>query len=195
MQVSIAPSNITAAAVLAQFAFAGIAFTGAIIIKKSDNHYNNYRGESRFDNFGWITGLLLLVTLGSLLLSDAFSLLWQPLLNENALRIISWRTAITFSFSLDIGLISYLVFHTGGSQKSAFTCLYFLIPTLSILLRENIGHQLFYAGLAIALFSIFFKNRLLTTEKRPIPQGLAFWVISVASFFLTLLIAHKTRPF
>jgi len=190
---SVNPSNITGAAVIAQFAIIVIMFVGAAILHKGEETAPFYYGRSRFSHLGWKILAFALLTIGCLLFSDEFSKLWRPLLEDVSIPTLPWRLAVLVMFLSDIVLVTILVSNTGGSKDSAFAPLFFLLPTLAILLREPLGRLLLYVSLTIVSFSIMFYRNFAVDRDSEQSKPVAYLIVSIACFILATFIGYVTR--
>jgi hypothetical protein len=184
---SVNPANITGAAFIAQFAIIVIMFIGAAILHKDD-------GRQRFPQLVWNILAFALLTIGCLLFSDEFSKLWRPLLENTSIPTMPWRLAVVVMFLFDIVLVTILVFYTGGSKDSPFGPLYFLLPTLAILLREPVGRLVLYVSLTIISFSIMlYLNLGLSLDNKQAKRPTAYLTVSISCFILATFIGWVTR--
>ncbi len=194
MTDSVSPSNITGAAFIAQFAIIGIIFVGAVILHKQEESEPFHIGRSQFSRHVWKILAFALITIGCLLFSDEFSKLWRPLLEDASIPTLPWRLAVVVMFLFDILLVTFLVLNTGGSKESAFGPLYFLLPTLAILLREPLGRLVLYVSLTIISFSIMlYLNFPLSLDNKQSKQPTAYLVVSILCFVLAIFIGWVTR--
>jgi len=190
--LTVTPSNITGAAVFAQFSIVVIMSVGAAIIHKGEHKKPSYYGKPRFSSLAWTILLFALITIGCLLLSDEFAKLWLPLIHNASTPTMPWRVAIFVMFVLDIFCVTILVRLTGGSRNSAFSPLYFLLPTLSILLREPPLRLLIYVSLTIFFFTILLFWFIPVAEEKP-KYTVAYWLVSMACFLLATAVGYIAR--
>ena len=98
-----------------------------------------------------------------------------------------------------IGLVTILVFYTGGSKDSPFGPLYFLLPTLAILLLEPVERLVLYVSLTIISFSIMlylnfgFKQMAIKPDNEQANRPTAYLVVSISCFILATFIGWVTR--
>ena len=184
---TIKPINITGAAIFAQFYIIIIMFVGSSIL---------YRGQGfvpstirpKFSTLPWFIMGFGLLSIGFLIFSDEFSLVWKPLFGAIDFPTITWSTALFVVFTVDIICTTLLVFLTGGSRNSAFSPIFFLLPTLAIFLREPLSHILIYLISISVIFSILLKR---WTDREE--NDFAYWFISIACFVLATFIGYVTR--
>lgn len=194
MTDSVSPSNITGAAFIAQFAIIGIIFVGAFILHTQEENQPLHIGRSQFSRHVWKILAFALVTIGCLLFSDEFSKLWHPVFEGASIPTLPWRLGVVVMFLSDIILVTILVSDTGGSKNSAFGPLYFLLPTLAILLREPLGRLVLYVSLTIISFSIMlYLNFAFSSHNRQSKQPIAYLVVSILCFLLATFIGWVTR--
>lgn len=194
MKDSVNPVNITGAAFIAQFAIIVIMFAGAAILHKGEEKTPFYLGRARFSQLVWKIVILTLITIGCLLFSDEFSKIWRPLLEDASVLTLPWRWAVVIMFLCDIIFVTILVFNTGGSKDSAFGPLYFLLPTLAILLREPLGRLVLYVSLTIIPFSIMlYPNIAIKRDSEQPKQPTAYLFVSISCFILATFIGWITR--
>jgi hypothetical protein len=189
------PVNVVGGAMLAQVSLLAIMLVAGLIVRRSDRYARLY-DKPTLAGFAWLTLTLALISLGSLGTTDAFSEIWLPLFNQEEWRSpITWSHALLITFVLDILVVTYFVFGTGGSRESPFQALYFLIPTLAVFLREPVSRVVFYVTLVAIAYSV---TSLIANdnhdEARDTRQNLAHWFVSVASFVAAAVIGLLTRP-
>jgi hypothetical protein len=112
---------------------------------------------------------------------------------------------------LNLGIAFYVIFKTGGSHKSPFSHLYFILPILALLLGLPTALIYWYAGLALLAFTVtiategglsYLHQRTVTWRHQGederdfflverIRLRIAFWAISVISFGLALWVHLK----
>ncbi|MDR3715629.1 MAG: hypothetical protein P4L51_22695 [Puia sp.] len=186
MDPQITPLTITIATLIAQFAIIAIISGSALIIKPF---------YDRFNDFALIILVLTLLTFGSLFFSDEFLKSSQSILRNPNISIMSWKTSIFITFILNIIFITIMVFKTGGSKNSIFAPLYFLLPTLALLLREPLSHLIVYAIMICISFTALLSPFRRAVDPESTRQKVAYWVVSISSFILTLFIGYKSRSF
>src|ERR1700683_1615934 len=104
------PSSIIAAALVMQFSIIAIFFTGAMWVGRLEKHqFVRFYQASNISWSIWILLMLAVVTLGSLLFSDQFSTLWNPLSAGVNFGWIRWSRALFVVFLLDICASAALV--------------------------------------------------------------------------------------
>lgn len=193
MSESIEPVNLASGAIVAQVSILGILFVGAFAIRRGEVNARLFEKPS-YASIAWIALGLGVVTLGALAVSDAFGIAWGPVVGLAKTAGISWSTALQSMFVLDILCVTAIVFQTGGSRSSPFQALYFLIPTLAILLREPAKGLVVYLILVVTFFTIGMAKNL-ETRAESIPQHrFAYWFVSVSSFIVAVVIGFLTRP-
>jgi hypothetical protein len=96
-------------------------------------------------------------------------------------------------FLLDVFCSALLVHLTGGSFKSPFTPVYFILPAMAFFLRESPRRVILYTF----LISVFFGLGFLAPRRRPeedvSPVG-AYAFVSLACLALSVVIGYLTRP-
>lgn len=78
-------------------------------------------------------------------MGDDFYSTWGPILGNLALPTIPRDYSFFAVFALDIVFVTVLIFRTGGTKRSPFTSVLFLLPSLAIFLREPVLRFLFYS--------------------------------------------------
>jgi hypothetical protein len=128
-------------------------------------------------------------------MSDVFTALWGPLLGSLS-GVIDWEFAMLAFFLANLGLSTFLVFWTGGSHRSPFQSLYFLMPTLAIFLREGAGRVWLYTVLVVTSYSVCMvaPDRVLARRSRDHEPPLwASWLVTIASFLIAVVVGLATR--
>ena len=141
-----------------------------------------------------------LISMLAISFSDDFYAVWSPMLGDAELFSIGREDSFFLIFFLDMLVASWLIFRTGGSDKSPFTGILFLIPSLAIFLRETPIRFFLYAFLAAMMYvmlSIMARNRTQIPEfilQRGSDSPLPAWWINISSLCLTMYIGYITRP-
>lgn len=189
---SITSANIMAAAFIAQIAIWLIMVIASVIMI-----YRADEGQSS-GCAGWAILVCFLSTTIFLVFTAELSNLWKPLFPGTSFQGIPLATALALTFIVDAVLVMFLVAATGGSYSSPFTPVYFLLPVLAIFLREPAGKVLFYTMLVSVLFSINMAAGAHVIgpggEYGTKRRQLAYWFVSIASFFLATWIGLITAP-
>jgi hypothetical protein len=129
----IGPLNLISGAMIAQFSLMIILFISELCVRSHQDPI-----------FDLVTIFLIsIISLALLGMSDVFTGVWGPLFGGLS-GWIEWKSSMFYFFLLDISLASFLVFITGGSDRSPYQSIYFLIPTLAIFLRESVKHVIIY---------------------------------------------------
>jgi hypothetical protein len=193
MNMPATPGNIIAAAVVMQVFLSLLHTSGAIWVRHRENQefrfYENPPGTGRH---AWMLHVFSLLCLILLVFSDQFSALWRPLSGDFDVSIVTWTLAILLVFLMNIALCAVLVHSTGGSYRSPFTPVYFILPSLAFFLREPPRRILIYTVLIIVAFSAGLERGKEKSGKVPPPQG-AYWLVSVACLALSAFIGYLTR--
>ncbi|MEK7397732.1 MAG: hypothetical protein AAB116_12445 [Candidatus Poribacteria bacterium] len=187
MDSSIAPLNITAAVLITQFSIVVIISIGAAILKSGDRY-------SPISGFSWVILFFALPTIGLLAFSDQLSDMWLPLFGNISFSGISWSIALLVMFIADTLLVTYMVYNTGGSEKSPFNAVLFMLPALAIFLRESglrIVVYLVLVGISFSfnLYIYAFDSEWVDERRKP-----ANLFVSLLTFVLITFIGYVTRP-
>ena len=186
------PVTIITGALLSQVLLGIIMFVGATVLHVYEN-----RPGSRFDtSLLGLNGFILLMLLGSvaLLLSTAsLSQIWIGLFKGTTFVGIEDSRAMLAVFLINIIVTALLIFFTGGSINSPFQPIFFLIPTLALLLYESTFRVVLYSSL------VTFGFLALTVAGEGLHwsqlQGArkSYTFVSVACLALAVLIGVLTR--
>ncbi len=196
MDNTVVPINIAAGALIAQFSLLVIMFSAAIILKRGEMYTPAYRRETSYSSLSWIILSLTLITIGFLVFSDEISNVWNPVFGTMQFSGIKWSTSLFMMFTFDISYVSFLVALSGGSQRSPFSPIYFLLPALAIFLREPLSRIIFYL-ICISLsfsYNLFSPYAHYKIGDDPLSRRLAYFLVSVACFLLAMFIGYLTRP-
>jgi hypothetical protein len=194
MGSSIAPLNITVAALITQFSIVVIISIGAMILKSGDRYIPIF-SKSPARNFPWTILFFVLPTIGLLVFSDQLSEVWLPLFGDISFSGVPWSIALLVMFIADILLVTYMVYNTGGSDNSPFNAVFFMLPALAIFLRESGTRIVVYLVLVGICFS--FNLYKCAIESKSVGFKLrrhAYLVVSLLSFVLVTFIGYVTRP-
>jgi hypothetical protein len=193
---SLAPANITAAAVLAQFLILLIlVISSQIMGRLYELWVPFFRRDARQSSYSLLLLVLTLTTLGAFFFSDVFVELWRPLFGNKEFLYISWSSAIKLFFLLDIACITTLVMSSGGPRVSPFAALYGLMPVIALFLLESVFWVAIYSGLVVLgiTISLFFTQKVAREENGVIRDPLAFWFVNVSTIALATFIGVVTR--
>jgi len=185
MESTLTPTNITGAALIAQFSILVILAVGSAFLA--------FDLDERVKTIPFIL-VLALISFGVLFFSDEFSKLWSPLFGGTNFSGIKWSTAIFIVFIINIVVLSILVAFTGGSMASPFTPVYFMLPALAIFLREPAIRVIIYLAAVILFFSYNFRYIAARSMDNTVMKVRAYWVVSIACFVLTTYVGYITRP-
>ncbi len=189
MQETLTTVNIAGAALITQISLLAIMALGAMII-----HFMEITSQCnpRYSGLGWIILVSSLLSLFFLVYSVEFSTLWKPVFRSTEPTLLRWSTSILLMFLINIACATILVRATGGSRDSPFTPIYFILPALSIFLREGLGRILLYLILVSVVFSI---NMFVTDYERiGGSKKISLWFVSISCFVLATYIGYITRP-
>ncbi|GMV05859.1 MAG: hypothetical protein AMXMBFR53_21360 [Gemmatimonadota bacterium] len=197
------PVNLIAAALITQVSLILIVAVGSYSLHLYDLN-QTVSPAYRWSGLSWRIFAMAFLTLALLMTSDEFGGLWGPIFNVAPERLIPWSTAILLAFLLDILLVSYLVWISGGAKGSPFSPLFFILPALALFLREPAGHVIGYFSLICVGFSLNMRvteTLGIATQARAVEartvSGLpnfAYWWVAISSFSLATLVGYITRP-
>lgn len=195
---NIQPDSILAAALVMQFMLLAIIAIGSVLCKRLYEQWEpSYRKVGR-SVYGSFILFVALITIGALVFSSSFSKDWAPVVGDIVPFSYSSAHGIELVFVVDSIAILVLTLSTGGSMRSPFTPLFFLIPTLALLLRQSPTAVIWYT----AIVSVFFgfatfygyihvqQNRLNYDEEGAAARAFAF--VSIAAFWLAVYIGITT---
>lgn len=155
------------------------------------------RPGARYDSVGiGLNGLILLLLLASvavLLSTESLSAIWINLFKDTTFVGIPDKKATLFVFIIDILITSLLILLTGGGTSSPFQPIFFLIPTLALLLYESTPRVLLYSALVTGCFIALSSagDRIHWYEASGTRRAYGF--VSVACLGLAVLIGVLTR--
>ena len=197
MDPTIAPINITSAALTAQVFLLIIMFIGAAILHVgSDAPFHKLaRPQSGSGTLSWVILLFALLTVVPLIFSSDFSTTWRPLFGGAYVPVLASSKAMFLMFTFDIICVAILVGLTDGCRHSAFTAIYFVLPALAIFLREPFSRVLLYTAGVTLLF--MFQLSWFPDSHRGSYGGMkrtAYGIVSVLCVLLTTVIGYVTRP-
>lgn len=187
--MSISPLNIIAAAIIMQFSIIVIVFIGSTIISLEDPYIlKTY--------LLWIVISFFVISIGCLLISDQLANIWAPLFGGKIGIVIPWTISVMITFIINVLIVSAMVNLTGSSMHSPFTPIYFILPALSIFLREPEEHVILYLLLIIMFFTanMHFRDNLIGGKFSNGPRNYSYWIVSIACLLLATGIGYLTRP-
>ncbi len=191
---AVGPSSITAAALVMQFCLSVVATLGAYWIRQREKMvYRFYENPPGVGRYAWILLPYSLVTMGLLIFSDQFSAFWRPLSTDVNFGFLGWSHALMCVFLMDVACFAVLVYLTGGSYRSPFAPVFFILPAMAFFLHESPRRVVLYVVLIGIVFSSTLKVYETPRDDRVLPQG-AYWLVSVACLALSALIGYLARP-
>lgn len=136
------------------------------------------------------TLFVALASFAVLLISDEFYSIWSPIFQGVGINTISAATAIGTVFILNLFLVAYLMFATGGSRGSPFLSALFTIPALAIFLRLPPSMFITYAVLACVLYLVM----LAPAFERVQSNQSAAAFMNISCLLLSMFTGYITRP-
>lgn len=136
------------------------------------------------------TLFVALASFAVLLISDDLYSIWSPIFQGVGINTMSAATAISVVFILDLVLVGYLIFSTGGSRASPFLSALYTIPPLAIFLRLPPSMFLSYAAVAVGIYLFLLAPS--SEDSRPGQYAAVF--MSIACLSLTMFTGYITRP-
>lgn len=194
MPEDVGPASITAAALVMQFCLSVIISGSAFWIRRQEKKvFRFYQDPPNIGRYAWILQVFALTTIGLLVFSDQFSGFWRPLSGGVSFSICSSTRALLIIFLIDIVCSALLVHLTGGSFKSPFTPVYFILPAMAFFLREPPHRVILYTSLISVFFGVGFAAPKRSPEEDVSPLG-AYAFVSLACLVLSVVIGFLTRP-
>lgn len=186
-------ATIITGALLSQVLLGIVMFVAASILQAHQPRTAMFRGEPLYMSFSWLILLLLLFSVATLVFTHSLSSFWIGLFKNTSFGGIDDQWATLIVFCIDILITTILVANTGGSVDSPFQPIFFLIPTLALLLYETSIRVVVYG----ALVSIAFTFLLVTSESLHESQRKgakkAYGFVSISCLALAVLIGLLTR--
>jgi hypothetical protein len=179
--------SITAVALIAQVSILAIMCIGSFLIALDQR-------EALVA--GFILLALALLTVVPLMLTSGYTAIWIPYFGGSTEIGIQRSASIALMFVFDILALSALVWKTGGSLNTPFQTIYFLLPALAIFLREPVIRLLLYFTFVTTSFTLLMflvAEHSWYNSSVPIHR-LAYWLMAVACFALSMYIGYVTRP-
>lgn len=163
-----------------------------------------YRRTAYAIDHSWRTrpyaALLWLSLLTTLLIvfSDDFYAVWAPMLGDAQLFSVSRGNSFSLVFVTDIVVSGWLIKNTGGANKSPFTTILFLLPSLAIFLREPplrfCLYAVFSAFVYLILSSLPVYNDGDALSGPALESHVSSKWVNISSLLLTMFIGYITRP-
>lgn len=136
------------------------------------------------------TLFVALASFAALLISDELYSIWSPIFQGVGINTISAAAAIGTVFILNLFLVGYLVFATGGSRMSPFLSALFTIPALAIFLRLPPSMFITFAVVACVLYLALLVPDL---ERVQSSQSAAAFM-NISCLLLSMFTGYITRP-
>ena len=192
---SVGRLNVASAALLSQLLFVVILYSGAALIRANNPGYRLEKGQINPASFAWWILVLAVLSLGVPWVSDELVSLWRPAFGDPAFLGLPFALAVPATFTMNIACIAVLVSQTRGSRQSEFSPAFFVLPALAIFLREPLPRLLYYMAAIVTAFTLTLRSPSPGyVSHYPEQSPLAFWMVSVASMSLAVLIGWATRP-
>lgn len=203
MDRAIQPLNVAGAALLMQVLFLVIVAATSYMYKTAPPSAVFPRHEhvsAAARRFLWILSVSL-ASIAVILVSDQFSVIWEPLFNGATIDTLSMVWSLNTMFVLDLLLIGYLVKGSGGSQRSPFSAALFTIPSLGIFLRTPPASFMSYAAISGAIYVLLLFGTsddlviddMLHSQQTHLGKRAAAFM-TIACLLLAMLTGYITRP-
>ena len=193
MSGNVDPLGITAAALVMQLFLSVILAVGTLWFGQRESRVFGGYEDAGIGRYSWIVLVFALTTVGFLIFSDRFSGLWQGLASGVNFAIVRWTTAIFVVFALNIAFVAIFVGLTGGSYRSPFTAVYFILPALAFFLREPLRRIVLYTVVISLLFLAGLRVDDEKTRDTFLPTG-PYAFVSISCLVLSVLVGYLTRP-
>lgn len=182
------PVNVSGALLIVQVCILIIFWLGLSLLEFSS-------GKQRRNSHS----LLTIFAIASIILVafiKEFYTIWSPILGDDIhLPTLARSNAFNVTFALDIFVTWRLIKRTGGSSNSPFTPMLFLIPTLSIFLRQPPAVFIIYAIVIYLLYWISdYDVNESSFRENEAPIKIAHRAVNFACLALGIAIGFITRP-
>jgi len=183
-------SPIIHAAFVMQVCLAAIMAFGAFSADRDERFSSDYINPLLVGRKGWITVVFFLVTIVVLVSSDAFLDNWKGLAGTIRIGSLHWQFALFCVFLADIVWTFVLVYLTAGSERSAFSAIYFVLPAFAFFLKQDSHRILSYAAAIVVCFTA---GLYWIKENSKPPNRSTGWWISMSCLGLSLILGFMTR--
>lgn len=187
------PATIITGSLLAQVLLGVLMFVAASIMQAHQPKTAMFRDEPIHGEYSWLILILLLVSVAVLVFTSSLSSFWVDLFRNTSFAGIPDKTATLIVFLIDIIITTLLVANTGGSVDSPFQPIFFLIPTLALLLFESSLRVVIYAALVGVSFTFLLVQADALHEAQRRGAKKAYGFVSLGSLALAVLIGLLTR--
>lgn len=187
------PATIITGALLSQVLLGVLMFVAASIMQAHQPRTAMFRGEPIHSEYSWLILILLLVSVATLVFTHSLSSFWVGLFQNTSFSGLPDRTATAIVFGINIAITTMLVASTGGSIDSPFQPIFFLIPTLALLLFESSFRVVIYAAIVCVCFTFLLVQADPLHEAQRRGAKKAYGFVSIASLGLAVLIGLLTR--
>ncbi len=184
---------IISGALLAQVLLGVILFCASWIIEAYQPRTFVFRNEPRPVNLGSQLLILVLGSLFILVFTQEQSSSWLGLFKNTSFTGIPRDLAMPLVFAIDIIIASRIVYATGGSIYSPFQPIFFLIPTLAVLLYEPSIRVVIYAFVVATAFIAFMAQSRSPRLTDKTSGRVAYAFVSVACLALAVAVGLLTR--
>lgn len=187
------PVSVIGAAILMQISLLAIIFFGTVLRTSS-----KYGMKKISSGAIYATGLMLAIfTIPILVLSENLYAMWAGIMGDLQLPTITHSVAMMLVFIFNIATTILLVSLTGGTSRSQYTSILFLIPTLAIFLRETpikfLTYTLVVAGYYLLSYSARRAISLSVAEEFK-GDSAAHAAVNIGCLVLATITGYITRP-
>ena len=157
---NIQPATLASASIVIQVCLFFIAYVALWLLSKSYSA-RKQANESHGSLVVWI-----LLTLVLILMGEDIYIIWSPILGHvsTMLPTVARNYSFLAVFVIDIVFVTNLVLRTGGTKRSPFTSVLFLLPSLAIFLREPVGRFLFYSAIVGIVYVALLRTAITTAS-------------------------------
>lgn len=158
MSQSVQPTTLAGASVVIQTFLLFISFIALWLLSKS---YSARKMAK--ESYAFLVAWLLL-TLVLILIGEDLYAVWGPILGPIVFPTIPRDYAFFAVFIVDIIFTTLLILRTGGTKRSPFTSVLFLLPSLAIFLREPVWRFLIYSTVVGFVYVVLLRKTFRTDD-------------------------------
>lgn len=186
-------TTIITGALLAQVLLGVLMFVAASIMRAHQSRTAMFIGEPVQSEYSWLILTLMLVSVAILVFTQSMASIWVGLFQNTTFSGVPDGAATMIVFLINIAITTMLVASTGGSVDSPFQPIFFLIPTLALLLFESSTRVVWYAVIVSVCFIFLLINAEPLHDAQKSGAKKAYGFVSIASLALAVLIGLLTR--
>jgi hypothetical protein len=187
--------NIVGASIFLQFVLLFILFVAtylanAYITAVDTSNHLDYRSKHSKPLSQIFVLLGVFFSFGPLIISESFVSMWEPIFQGVDISLPNQKSLLLV-FIVDLIIVTFLIWYSGGSGKSPFVSVLFMLPALAIFLRLDTSTFVSCAAYSIVAYIFLFYSH----NNSNAPSGnIPHIFVNVSCLVLSIVTGYFTRP-